>query len=273
MPRYSRISSEILETCRTDIIDTTAQTYRNAIFPRVQHLRGATRLNNALSQAAVRSHVNPSEHGYTTTVDGHRIELPAADRFLSAVFEQPVIDRFLAYADTGTTVFDVGANVGFYTVLAAKTGAEVHAFEMDPANYEGLRNVLTWNTVDAVINQTAVWREDGTVTAATGHGERTHVGDGDTTVSATTLDTYVAETGEPPGLIKLDVEGAEADVVAGATRILDRHQPTLLIECHDARLQGSVSVVETLERHGYTVERIGIRDSSAFYYATAEGEN
>jgi hypothetical protein len=53
------------------------------------------------------------------------------------------------------------------------------------------------------------------------------------TVRAITVDEYVATTGPPPSVMKLDVEGHEEAVLRGAPATLDRYRPTVLCEFHD----------------------------------------
>jgi hypothetical protein len=51
-------------------------------------------------------------------------------------------------------------------------------------------------------------------------------------VPVKTLDTYVSEAGLAPDVIKMDTEGYELQVLAGAESTLARYQPTLFFECH-----------------------------------------
>jgi hypothetical protein len=64
------------------------------------------------------------------------------------------------------------------------------------------------------------------------------------------LDAYVADTGRAPGLLKIDTETTEPDVVRGATQTLRRHRPWLVIEVlHGVR---EAELEETLGGAGYS---------------------
>lgn len=155
----------------------------------------------------------------------------------------------------GWTVFDVGANIGVYTLLFTKLVGEhgqVHAFEPERENLRRLRANLALNDVDTVrVVAAAAAAESGTGTLhlfppelgawhSLGrptlpdpfvHG-RTVEPIGAVQVSTVTLDDYCAGSGvERVDLLKLDVEGAEVDVLRGAERLLaDGRAGTILFE-------------------------------------------
>ena len=60
----------------------------------------------------------------------------------------------------------------------------------------------------------------------------------ETRVAVTTLDDEVRELGLVPTFVKIDVEGAELDVLKGAAHVLARHRPRLLLSLHPRRLAG-----------------------------------
>jgi hypothetical protein len=74
-------------------------------------------------------------------------------------------------------------------------------------------------------------------------------------VEAVALDDLV-EDGEapPPTLVKIDVEGGEAQVLAGMRRILAAHRPTLLLELHGSH---AAPVPALLDEVGYALEPLG----------------
>lgn len=155
---------------------------------------------------------------------------------------QEVVQRFCR---PGSVFFDVGANFGYYSMLAARTGAKVVAFEPDLALAEDLRLHAKLNGLEDRIElqRVAVFSRTGEVFLDpagenTAHGSA-HVcsldvpEDRAVRVPCTTLDDFVAGH-LAPGLMKIDVEGAESDVLMGAERAFELTRPLVLCEVHDA---------------------------------------
>jgi FkbM family methyltransferase len=151
------------------------------------------------------------------------------------------------------TFYDVGANYGFYTSLAASlvTEGEVHAFEPSPRTMRYVRANAPEREAAAriVLNEVALSSEEGTTTffdtsvdhksgmstivaAAAEHNPLKYR---EITVRTATLDSYVqSQSHTPPTVIKLDVEGAESLVLAGARRVLGMASPVIAMEVWDA---------------------------------------
>lgn len=131
--------------------------------------------------------------------------------------------RLRTAAIAGGTVLDVGANIGAFSVLAAKLGAaKVVAVEPDPANRARLVHHLQLNHVDGKVHVVPLAVGDGTLPTLTltGEGGGVHqlggsqcaVGDV-TVVGTTTLAELLAEHA-PVALLKLDIEGGEYAALA-----------------------------------------------------------
>jgi len=121
---------------------------------------------------------------------------------------------------------DVGANIGSYTLLASGVcKARTIAFEPDPQTMALLRRNIDLNGLDGrvLLEQTAVGAEDGEVEFTTGLDTCNHVTKGNEgrtqRVAMLTLDRVAGLT--PPIMIKVDVEGYEADVFRGARAVVD----------------------------------------------------
>jgi len=138
---------------------------------------------------------------------------------------------------------DVGANIGSYTVLAsAVCGAKTIAIEPDPDTMVALRkNVIVNGIKDRVtLVEAAVGSEEGTVAFTVGRDTTNKVADpGDRNtrvVNVQTLDDILANVS--PALIKMDVEGYEAKVFAGACQSLESASlQAILIETVDAEVE------------------------------------
>jgi FkbM family methyltransferase len=149
----------------------------------------------------------------------------------------------------GDVFFDVGANVGFFTLLAARfvgpTGTVV-AFEPQPENLEALRGNVSLNGfTNVIVDSRAVSSSSGTrvldwrnpPTARLVDGSQAHSGRS-FSVGTTSIDDYVADNpGHAPRMVKIDVEGHELDVIQGMKRTLLEHGPTILCEMHRTNRQ------------------------------------
>lgn len=153
----------------------------------------------------------------------------------------------LANADV---VADVGAHIGFYSLLAAREapGAVVFAFEPDPYNAAALRvNVRRAGAHTVKVVERAACDRSGRASfrqneATTGSSlVRRVVGIGparDIEVETTTLDTELGDLSGRRLLLKLDVEGAERTVLRGAAETLrSAAAVTAIVELHPHALR------------------------------------
>ena len=136
-------------------------------------------------------------------------------------------DYRIGPAGLSGVVVDVGANVGAFSVLAAKAGADVvHAYEPHPANRARLQHHLTLNRVAdrVVVHPEAVAEKTGDVVWLTGVGGGVHIaGEGDATARTVSLADILGEVG-PVEFLKHDAEGAEWQTFESVTAELLRDQ-------------------------------------------------
>ena len=135
----------------------------------------------------------------------------------------------------GDVAFDIGANVGIYTLLfsdvVGPTGRVV-AFEPSPGNVGYLRRALSLNVVTNVsVIAAAVSRASGKTMFDLGADSSTGriSPQGALEIDTIGLDDFVARENCRPSLIKIDVEGAEVEVLEGASTTLRNFTPSLLI--------------------------------------------
>ena len=147
---------------------------------------------------------------------------------LGKTLAEPRERRFLwSQVEPGMVVFDIGANLGFYTLLLAdRVGPQgrVHAFEPDPLSCELLRRRAAGHA-NIDINQTAVGDREGTITLYINRSNRAdnrvHPSLGAETAEAvdvplTTLDAYCAARKiERIDAVKMDIQGAEVSALEG----------------------------------------------------------
>ena len=171
------------------------------------------------------------------------------------------------YLRPGMVFYDIGANIGFFSLLAARIVGEngrVIAFEADPEIAARLRVHVTRNDFRAIsVEEKAVWSEPSTVFFARadpttspdrGVGHVVANGTGDMIqVNAVSLDEYV-RTVPAPDFLKCDVESAEVEVFRGAQRLLTEKRPVILCEMHSN--ENHWILLEEFSRFGYTCKSI-----------------
>lgn len=195
------------------------------------------------------------------------------------IHEEPVTLLFLDELAESRCFVDVGANLGWFTCLAATHLPEgrVFSFEMDEQNFHLLEINVCLNRTDNVeIVHAAVSDQPGRVSYQR-YGFRPSpefrmVKDGADTgepdlvsVDAVALDSFFAGRDLRPDFIKIDVEGAELQVLQGMSGLMRDQEPRLLIELHPGTLPlfgaSAAEVVDLLVGSGYDVYEVeGLRE-------------
>jgi FkbM family methyltransferase len=173
---------------------------------------------------------------------------PSNPAYASGDSELPVQQTLARHVRPGHVVYDVGANVGFFSVLAARLvgpRGKVYAFEPVPDNATlAVENARRNDFGNVEVIGKAVDRASGRAQIAlaryAGGSMLSTVGrppdDTGTTlaVEAVSLDDFVFRDGAPPpDVVKVDVEGAELGVLEGMRRLLREHRPVVLYEVDD----------------------------------------
>ncbi len=172
---------------------------------------------------------------------------------------------FEAVIPAGGVVYDVGANVGYYTLLAAEIvgpNGRVVAFEPLPRNLHYLRAHLSLNGVtNVLLSDAAAWDSPGTVRFDPGpdNSEGHVTSGGEFDVHAVTLDEFRTENGLPlPDVIKMDIEGGELHALRGAVSILTDAAPLVFLATHGADVHaGCCALLESLGYQCRPLERTG----------------
>jgi FkbM family methyltransferase len=175
-------------------------------------------------------------------------------RLVSRV-EPDVEDAMLAQLRPADVMWDVGANIGWFALLAARAvgpSGNVTAFEPSPSNAAQIkanasRNGLRLTVVGAAVSDVIGWAQFDDRSSLTGRLSET----GQSVVPTVTLDDWAARH-EAPSLLKLDVEGAEIAALTGARRLLAESRPVILCECHGTQLE----INEILCKAGYAVTAV-----------------
>jgi FkbM family methyltransferase len=167
----------------------------------------------------------------------------------------------------GSTVVDVGANIGFFSLrFAGWVGpvGRVIAIEPERRNITSLRARVARaglsGTVDCV--HAAAADQPGLLRLAVtpGHPGDHHLAESGEPVQAVTLDELTAHGTPPVSLVKIDVQGAETMVIAGARRLLKQQQPAVYVEVHEPSLtrlgSSPCELIDTLIELGFAGHRL-----------------
>lgn len=173
-------------------------------------------------------------------------ELNALSRFLSPI--APQIQNGAA--------LDIGANIGNHAIFLARMFKEVHAFEPNPFTFK----LLDFNTSFSTNIRSYSYGlsdqqgEFELFECFYNHGKssiKQNTGDGSVMVPIKVLDDTEV-TSEDIVLMKIDVEGLEENVLSGAERTIEKHQPVIVFEQHrDDFLNGTTDVIAQLSAKGY----------------------
>jgi len=182
-------------------------------------------------------------------------------------YEKPVQRALKRGLESGGIFFDVGANAGFYTLLAARivgSTGRVFAFEPLPENLELLRRHVALNALENVeIRAEAITDAQGRARFARSGSRFTSriEAEGDFEVPTTSIDLLVGSgVIPPPTVIKMDIEGGEARALAGARRTLMDCGPTLILATHGEAILAECR--RLLEECGYSVQTLGAESTT-----------
>jgi FkbM family methyltransferase len=172
--------------------------------------------------------------------------------------KQHALARALA---PGNVVYDLGANVGFYSLLASVlvgTAGRVYCFEPLARNIVYLRMHVALNGLEnCFVFEAAVSDTDGDARfdplAEPSMGRLSDRGD--QVVRTVRLDSLV-DRGQilPPTLMKIDIEGGEFAALKGAARIIEKYRPTIVLSTHGVEVHRTC--LQFLSERGYRLESL-----------------
>lgn len=214
---------------------------------------------------------------------------PTSDLFArlatTGSYEPEIASLFRGYIDPGRDVIDIGANIGLFTVLAGTRLSTGRVLAVEPTSgaYGRLqRNIHLNNCAARVIAcNVAVTETAGQVSLNAPVGREEYASMGTLThpgaligevavevVEGVPLDVMVQRYGLSPCLIKIDVEGAEAQVLAGGRQTLIEHRPVIIAELVQEHLEQMGSSIEQVARY---LTDLGYRVQDARYPASPLG--
>jgi len=193
---------------------------------------------------------------------------------MEGMYEPELAKLCLKYLDKEKDVIDIGANIGFYTVLFAKNLNKGKVLSIEPTSRaldRLYRNVKLNDVEDKIhIFKGAVSNEIAEIEIKTIVGKEEYSSIGNLehpsiineewiteTIDTVTLDDLTNKKQIKPGFIKMDVEGAEYLVLDGSKRVLSKNRPIILSELSDFLLRKNGSsaeeIVNVIKSYDYNV--------------------
>jgi FkbM family methyltransferase len=180
--------------------------------------------------------------------------------FWLGTYEKEKYQLFSRELSPGMVVYDIGANVGVYTVLACSAvGEKGRVFSFEPATMNLFylnENVRVNRFLNCEVIPKAVSDSDGTVQFEfSGESCLGKIStDGLLRVPSISLDSFCF-TGKPaPQLLKIDVEGAEYEVLTGAAKVLLEAKPVIFLATHGNKIHSQCC--ELLQKLGYRIQAL-----------------
>lgn len=182
--------------------------------------------------------------------------------------EAGAVNNLQKLVTPGTWVIDVGANIGFFSMYFCRwvsQGGKVIALEPEPKNYTLLLNTMKKNQKKQTIETLSVAADssDGTAKLFLNplHPGDHRLGPQGLEVTTISIDTLLEKRNWPAvSLIKIDVQGAEMRVLAGARRTIQRLYPSFFVEIDESALtQFATSIQDILiffKDAGYTIHTL-----------------
>lgn len=228
---------------------------------RISYLKFINRLNHSVAE----QHAALFPSIVHLAFDHIGIQIGAFGRYEYDLLD--LLERYLASTSRDTTkevAIDIGANIGNHSVCFSKLYSKVYAFEPNPLAYEMLK--INGNFFSGQGNIVPVNKALG---AAQGVGafisQRKNIGGsriaelsadpklGDRVIETeiTSLDEFDLPGNSKVGLLKLDVEGYELEVLKGASGLIKGHKPLILFEHAPVQKDHGVEVISFLQEKGY----------------------
>ena len=197
--------------------------------------------------------------GISRHICGEEVRFPPRfSRYYESDYEPETFRFFRANVSPGNTVLDIGGHIGLFAVLAARQvgdDGKVFSFEPTPFTRSVMEEVVRLNGVEDVVEVRgeAVSSKSGeTVFFDTGDEisnanslVKSELSQTEIPITLISVDEFAAERALKVDCIKIDVEGAEMDVLTGAHRTLINDRPAIRLGLHpDAVRQNGQSLDE-----------------------------
>ncbi len=187
--------------------------------------------------------------------------------FWYGYYEKESILTWERFINGQTTVLDIGANIGYYSLVASPLAGKIYSFEPSA----GIRELLTKNiafnkcnnvsiqpfAVSNTIGQAKFYKSMPENSGMSGLSEPENFSGKTETVSVITLDEWATQNDIPKiSIIKADLEGAEMNLLSGMKKTLSAHRPVLFLEVRNELLSKfgyrHTDIFDFLLEYGYS---------------------
>jgi FkbM family methyltransferase len=192
--------------------------------------------------------------------------------YLLGTYEDPeALQLFTSWLKEGVVLYDLGANIGYYALMANQYigNGVVYSFEPMPGNIAVFKKHLELNK-DLIKNDNirllpyavsdadreVMFSENSKAMEGNTYIDKSSVfktATGNFSVQSYSIDSLVKQGYRVPDILKIDVEGAEYDVLKGAMHTLQQFHPKILLATHDTHLPGvkdqCISLLKSLGYH------------------------
>lgn len=206
------------------------------LMPIESKLYGMPRIRSTFQ--AIYNHIIPDRKLLIDVYDQKMYVSLRARHYIQGIFERGTTEVFRRVVKNGMTVVDVGANIGYYTIIAAcLVGQEgtVFSFEPHPGNYEKLRENVEVNgyTNCYLVNKTISDKREMTkfyLHSDSGRSSLLHTEDERNWLEVETiaLDEFFEAEKVIPDIIKMDIEGAEPLALNGMKIFIEECEGLIL---------------------------------------------
>ena len=221
---------------------------------------------------------------FTVTLNGITVRFSTQDEYSKSWFfpryagrrihERVVTEMLIEALQSARCFVDVGTNLGWYTCVAAMQmpGGIVYGFEMDDLNFALLeKNIAINNCPNVEVYNLALSDSSGVVSYKRDENRpnpgfyidvntKDENSTGVMSVNSVTLDEFLQGKEAVPDVIKIDVEGAEMNVLMGMRQTLINYMPVLFLEIHPSNLNyfktSTSAILSFLIESGYQVFEI-----------------
>ncbi|MBK9191856.1 MAG: FkbM family methyltransferase [Crocinitomicaceae bacterium] len=173
-------------------------------------------------------------------------------RYLTGDYEPEIAQHISNKASIGFSFIDIGANAGYYSLLAASKASDpsqvILAIEPMEQNIAQIKNHILLNKLDQIkvlpfavadSNRELEFSATANLAANTYNSESVFFQNAPKIkIQAKSLDTICQDYSFGKLLLKIDVEGAEADVLRGAVKTLSQIKPEIILATHECHVKG-----------------------------------
>jgi FkbM family methyltransferase len=191
-------------------------------------------------------------------------------RYLIGNYETKTLALLNKYAKKGEGFYDLGANGGYFSMIANQLGMRVYAFEPNPQNVQlftkhlELNNKISEITLFpyAVCDKSRILKfsNESNLSANTYTNSNYTTTSAYIDVKGISIDEFLKDNKDllKPQIMKIDVEGAELDVLKGAKDTINKYSPVILLSTHDIHIPNiSNQCLDFLQQLGYIIEPDG----------------